>query len=57
MTGEHWLNSKARDMDQGAIRVMFDKAGKMENVISMGIGEPRENTDLSICRACAGAET
>ena len=55
MNGEHWLNEKARNMDQGAIRVMFDKAATMDNVISMGIGEPRENTDLSICRACADA--
>ena len=47
-----WLNAKAVNTDQGAIRTMFDKASKMANVISLGIGEPDLNTNLSICRAC-----
>jgi len=41
--------------DQGAIRTMFDKAANMENVISMGIGEPCQDTNLAICKACADA--
>ena len=55
MTGIERLNQKATNTDQGAIRVMFDKAAKMDNVISMGIGEPSQNTDLAVCRACAEA--
>ena len=55
MTGFDRLNEKAKNTDQGAIRVMFDKAAKMDGVISMGIGEPSENTNLNICRACADA--
>lgn len=55
LLGEERLNQKARNMDQGAIRVMFDKASKMENIISMGIGEPNQDTHLDICRAAAEA--
>ena len=55
MTGFDRLNEKAKNTDQGAIRVMFDKAAKMQDVISMGIGEPSQNTSLAICRACADA--
>ena len=55
MTGFDRLNEKAKNTDQGAIRVMFDKAAKMQDVISMGIGEPSQNTNLAICRACADA--
>ena len=55
MTGFNYLNKKAQDTDQGAIRVMFDKAAKMQDVISMGIGEPCQNTHSSICKACADA--
>ena len=55
MTGFDRLNQKAKDTDQGAIRTMFDKAAKMEGVISMGIGEPSQNTNTDICRACAEA--
>ena len=55
MTGFDRLNIKAKNTDQGAIRTMFDKAAKMQNVISMGIGEPSQNTNLDICRACADA--
>ena len=35
-----WINEKAKTLRQGAIRAMFDKASTMDNVISMGIGEP-----------------
>ena len=55
MNGLNRLNEKARNMDQGAIRVMFDRASKMQNVISMGIGEPNQDTHKDICRACADA--
>lgn len=34
------INQRARKLKQGAIRAMFDRAAKMQNVISMGIGEP-----------------
>lgn len=55
MIGLERVNLKARDIDQGAIRRMFDKASKMQGVISMGIGEPRQDTNLEICKACADA--
>lgn len=55
MTGFDRLNFKAQNTDQGAIRTMFDKAAKMTGVISMGIGEPCQNTNLAICKACADA--
>lgn len=55
MTGFERLNPKAQNTDQGAIRTMFDKAAKMTGVISMGIGEPCQNTNLAICKACADA--
>ncbi|MBE5743696.1 MAG: pyridoxal phosphate-dependent aminotransferase [Clostridiales bacterium] len=49
------LNEKARNIDLGAIRTMFDKASKMQGVISLGIGEPNQNTHQDICNACAKA--
>ena len=55
MTGFERLNQKAQNTDQGAIRTMFDKAARMSGVISMGIGEPCQNTNLAICKACADA--
>ena len=55
MNGLERLNEKARSMDQGAIRVMFDRASKMQNEISMGIGEPNQDTNKAVCRACADA--
>lgn len=55
MLGEERLNEKARSISLGAIREMFDKASKMDNVISMGIGEPNQDTNLAICKACADA--
>ena len=35
-----FINARTRNLKQGAIRAMFDKANSMENIISMGIGEP-----------------
>ena len=55
MIGEERLNSKAKNISLGAIREMFDKASKMEDVINMGIGEPNQDTHLDICRACGEA--
>lgn len=55
MIGLDRLNKKALNTDQGAIRAMFDKAARMQNVISMGIGEPSQNTNLAICEAAARA--
>ena len=50
-----WINEKARELTQGAIRVMFDKANNMSNVISMGIGESDMPTPKLICEAGAEA--
>lgn len=55
MNGENRLNAKAKALKQGAIRAMFDKARTMDNVISMGIGEPDLATPAPICDACAEA--
>ena len=55
MIGLERLNSKALATDQGAIREMFDKAAKMDGVISMGIGEPCQNTNRIVCEAAAAA--
>lgn len=55
MNGEKWLSAKAAALQQGAIRAMFDKARTMENVISMGIGEPDLPTPAPICDACTEA--
>lgn len=55
MFGEERLNEKAKNISLGAIREMFDKASKMENVINMGIGEPNQDTSLAICKACQDA--
>ena len=52
MNGEKWLSAKASALQQGAIRAMFDKARTMDNVISMGIGEPDLPTPEPICQAC-----
>ena len=46
-----WLNEKARKLEQGAIRRMFDRAAGMQNVISMGIGEPDMPTPQVVCEA------
>lgn len=50
-----WVNQRAQRLQQGAIRAMFDRSSKMENVISMGIGEPDMATPPLICRACEEA--
>ena len=55
MNGEKWLSAKASALQQGAIRAMFDKARTMDNVISMGIGEPDLPTPEPICQACTEA--
>lgn len=34
---------------------MFDRAAKMQNVISMGIDGPNQNTHPDVCRVCADA--
>ena len=39
-----WINEKAKTLSQGAIRAMFDRANKMTDVISLGIGEPDMTT-------------
>lgn len=50
-----FINDKAKLLKQGAIRAMFDKANTMENVISMGIGEPDMPTPQIVCDACKEA--
>ena len=55
MIGEERLNEKARSISLGAIREMFDKAAKMQDVINMGIGEPNQDTSKAICEACSMA--
>ena len=50
-----FLSTKAQSLRQGAIREMFDRAGRMEHVISMGIGEPDMQTPELICRAATTA--
>ena len=45
------LNEKAKQLRQGAIRAMFDRAAKLDNVISMGIGEPDMATPKLVCEA------
>lgn len=46
-----FLNTKAKGLKQGAIRAMFDKAATMNDVISMGIGEPDMETPALVCEA------
>jgi len=55
MNAENLLNERAKELKQGSIRAMFDKANTMQNVISMGIGEPDLHTPAPICQACADA--
>jgi len=50
-----WINEKAKELSQGAIRAMFDKANTMTNVVSMGIGEPDMATPALVCEAGAEA--
>ena len=46
-----WINEKAKTLQQGAIRAMFDRANKMTGVISLGIGEPDMPTPALVCEA------
>ena len=50
-----WINQKAESLKQGAIREMFDRAAKMDHVISLGIGEPDMATPALVCDAGAEA--
>lgn len=50
-----WINEKARSLKQGAIRAMFDRAAAMEDVISLGIGEPDMATPRLVCDAACEA--
>lgn len=50
-----WINEKAKTLSQGAIRAMFDRANKMTDVISLGIGEPDMTTPKEICDAAKQA--
>lgn len=54
------LNQHALELRQGGIRAFFDKAAHLEDVVSLGIGEPdfatpRELIDESYRRMLAGA--
>ena len=50
-----WINKKAKKLQQGAIRAMFDRANQMTDVISLGIGEPDMPTPKLVCEACKEA--
>ncbi len=50
-----FLNEKAKELRQGEIRAMFDQAATMEDVISMGIGEPDMPTPELVCQAASEA--
>ncbi len=52
-----WINEKAKELEQGAIRAMFDRAATMSDVISMGIGEPDMATPELVCKAATEALT
>lgn len=52
-----WLNDRASQLKAGAIRSMFDKAAKIPDVVSLGIGEPDMETPKPICDAGAQALT
>ena len=47
----NWVNDRTKDLKQGAIRAMFDRANRMTGVISMGIGEPDMPTPRPVCEA------
>lgn len=51
----NFLNERAKILQQGAIRAMFDRASAMKGVISLGIGEPDMITPKLICEAGAVA--
>jgi len=50
-----FINARTRNLKQGAIREMFDKANGKTDVISMGIGEPDMPTPRIICDAAKEA--
>ena len=50
-----WINEKAKTLQQGAIRAMFDRASQMTGVISLGIGEPDMPTPELVCEAAKDA--
>lgn len=50
-----YISTRAASLRQGAIRAMFDRAQNMENIISMGIGEPDMATPALVCEAGAAA--
>ena len=49
------VSKRAAALTQGAIRAMFSRATSMDNVISMGIGEPDMATPGLICEAAEKA--
>ena len=46
-----FYNERTKDLQQGLIRAMFDKAAPLTGVISMGIGEPDMPTPAPVCQA------
>lgn len=50
-----FINKRAEKLKQGAIRAMFDRAVGLDDVISMGIGEPDMKTPDEICEAAVKA--
>ena len=50
-----FYNMRTKDLKQGMIRAMFDRAASMSDVISMGIGEPDMATPAAICEAAKRA--
>lgn len=51
----HYINERTRNLKQGAIRLMFDRAARLDHVINMGIGEPDLVTSEPICLAAKKA--
>lgn len=52
-----FLNNRAKDLKQGTIRAMSNKAKFFSDVISLGIGEPDLNTPSEIVKAGCAALT
>lgn len=50
-----FLNNKALDLHQGAIRAMFDRAKNFSDAINLGIGEPDLDTPPEIVEAGCNA--
>lgn len=51
----HYINERTKNLKQGAIRMMFDRAAKLDHVINMGIGEPDLVTPEPVCQAAKQA--